>query len=181
MWDRCCGPLRVEDPHSGKRTIMMRAALILGGLGILVAMEWAAPPRTKTASTEPPLPQLAADIGDAGNTLTKADRLEIPHALVDAPAQPVSLIEPARLAGSPAIMAEGVAKTVDPHRHDTGIGKTAVVLPKPRPKIRDSGNAATPDRSQAATESKSWEPKACRTNAIRDLLRTLNLVDRCQT
>jgi hypothetical protein len=169
-------PIRVEDRHPGKREIMMRAALILMGLGILVAMELAAPPRTKTASAEPPLLQLTAKSSDSRDTLTKTDRLDMAHALDEASAQPISLMEPTRPAGSPAIIPEEVAKTADQRRRDTGVRTAAVMLPRPRPKIRDPQKAATPARSQAMTE-----PRSCRTNVIRDLLKTLRLSDGCET
>lgn len=155
---------------------MVRAALILMGLGILVAMELAASPRPKPASTEPPLLQLTAKSSDSRDTLTKTDRLEVAHALVTAAAQPISLIEPAPPAGPPAIIPEQVTKMVDRHGRDTSVRTAAVVLPRPRPRIRDPQKAATPARSQATTE-----PRSCRTNTFRDLLKTLRLSDGCET
>jgi hypothetical protein len=155
---------------------MMRAALILVGLGILVAMELATPPRTKTASTEPPLPRLTAEISDSRDTLTKTDRLEIPHAPYEAPTQASSFIERTPLASSPAIIPEKVAKIVDQHGRGTSVRKVAVVLPKPRPKLGDPKKAAKPDRSKAVTELKS-----CQANVFKELLKALNFSDGCET
>ena len=155
---------------------MMRATLILIGLGILVAMEFATPPRTKTASTEPPLPRLAAEINNSRDTLVKTDRPEIPHAPYEAPTQPISFIQRMPPAGSPAIIPEEVAKIADQHGRGTSVRRAAVVLPKPRPKLRDPKKAEKPDRSKAVTELKS-----CQANAFKDLLKALNLSDGCET
>jgi hypothetical protein len=155
---------------------MMRATLILVGLGILVAMELATPPRTKTASTEPPLPRLTAEISDSRDTLVKTDRLEIPHAPYETPTQAISFIERTPLASSPAIIPEEVAKIVDQHGRGTSVRKAAVVLPKPRPKLRDPKRTAKLDRSKAVTELKSRQA-----NAFKDLLKALSLSDGCET
>jgi hypothetical protein len=154
----------------------MRATLILVGLGILVAMEIATPPRTKTASTEPPLPRLTAEISDSRDTLVNTDRLEIPYAPYEARTQAISFIKQTPLASSPAIIPEEVAKIVDQRGRGTSVRKAAVVLPKPRPKLRDPKKAAKPDRSKAVAELKS-----CQANAFKDLLKALNLSDGCET
>lgn len=154
----------------------MRATLILVGLGILGAMELATPPRTKTASTEPPLPRLTAEISDSRDTLAKTDRLEIPHAPYEAPTQPISFIERTLPASSQAIVPEEVAKIVDQYGRSTRVRKAAVVLPKPRPKLRGPKRGAKPERSKAVKEFKS-----CQANAFNDLLKALNLSDGCET
>ena len=61
-----------------KSEIMMRAILILVGLGTLVAMELKAPPRTRKTVNEP-LAQSTVGLSASRDTLTKADRLEIPY------------------------------------------------------------------------------------------------------
>ena len=66
---------------------MMRAALILVGLGTLVAMELEAPPRTAKAVIEPKS-QSTVGISHSRDTLTKADRLEIHDVQHQAPARP---------------------------------------------------------------------------------------------
>jgi hypothetical protein len=71
---------------------MMRAALILVGLGTLVAMELEAPPRTRKAVNEP-LAQSTVGLSASHDSLTKADRLEIPYVQYDAPAQRISPVE----------------------------------------------------------------------------------------
>jgi hypothetical protein len=105
---------------------MMRATLILIGLGILVAMEFATPPRTKTASTEPLLPRLTAKISDSRDTLVNTDRLEIPYAPYEARTQAISFIERTPLASSPAIIPEEIAKIVDQRGRGTSVRKAAV-------------------------------------------------------
>jgi hypothetical protein len=170
---------------------MMRAILILMGLGTLVAMELAAPPRARTASPEPSLLQLSADITGSRDTLTQKDRLEIPHRPFEAPAA-VGLIEPAAPARSPEVIPEQVTKIADRHGSDASVRPAAVVLPRPRPRITNPREthkeahkqadkqvprqAANADRAQAATPARS-----CRQNAIRDMLRALSLLDGCET
>jgi hypothetical protein len=172
--------------------MMMRAALILGGLGILTAMELAAPPRAGKAAVEPPLALLMPQPGNLRDTLTPADRVAVTHLLYDAPFQPVSPAEKI----SPATDAQDTAKNIDSHRRGASAGPAAVVLPKPRPrptapKLAESkpaeprhaaakpakpGKAAGPDRPKAITETGS-----CQANAFAGLLKALNLPTGCET
>ena len=68
---------------------MMRAALILVGVGLLVAMEIGTPPRVAKA-VDQPLTQSTVGAGDPRDTLAKADRLEIPYFQNELPTQPIS-------------------------------------------------------------------------------------------
>jgi hypothetical protein len=110
--------------------MMMRAALILGGLGVLVAMELGSPPRAGKAAVEPPFALLVPQPGNARDTLTPADRLAVTHLLYDAPFQPLSPAEKI----SPAIDAQDIPKNIDSNGRGASAGPAAVVLPKPRPR-----------------------------------------------
>ena len=71
---------------------MMRAALILVGLGTLAIIELETPPRTTKAPREP-LAQITVGISESRDILIKADRLEIPYVQYEAPTQPISSFE----------------------------------------------------------------------------------------
>src|SRR6266545_32685 len=94
---------------------MVRAALIVVGLGTLVAMEFEAPPRTRKAVNEP-LAQSTVGIGASRDTLTKADRLEIPYVQREAPAQPTSSVERTTSPDPTAVIPQQASKIVDQHR-----------------------------------------------------------------
>ena len=149
----------------------MRAALILVGLCTLVAMELEAPPRTGKAVNEP-LAQSTVGLSASRDTLTKADRLEIPYAQYDTPAQRVSSVERMPPPDSTAIIPQEVPKIVDQHRR----GAVVVMLPKPRPKHTASKKTANTERSKATIA-----PKVCRPNIFDNLLKTLNLSPACET
>src|SRR5262249_10338292 len=70
----------------------MRVALILVGLGTLAVMQLETPPRTTKRVNEPPA-QATVELRASHDTLTTADRLEIPHMQSGTP-QPVSSNEP---------------------------------------------------------------------------------------
>jgi hypothetical protein len=150
---------------------MMRAALILVGLGTLVAMELEAPPRTRKAVNEP-LAQSTVGLSASRDTLTKADRLEIPYVQHEAPAQPISSVARMPPPDPTAIIPLEVQKIVDQHRR----GAVVVMLPKPRPKHTASRKTANTERSKVTTAV-----KFCRPNAFDDLLKALNLSPACET
>ena len=106
----------------------MRAALILIGLGTLVVMELEAPPRTGKAVNEP-LAQSTVGLSASRDTLSKADRLEIPYVQYEAPAQQISSVEQMPPPDQKVIIPQEVPKIVDQHRR----GAVVVMLPKPRP------------------------------------------------
>jgi hypothetical protein len=150
---------------------MMRAALIVVGLGTLVAMELEAPPRTRKAVNEP-LAQSTVGINALRDTLTNADRLEIPYVQHEAPAQPISSVERTTSPDPTAVIPQEAPKIVDQHRR----GAVVVMLPKPRPKRIASKKAANTERSKVTIEVKS-----CRPNAFDSLLKALNLSPACET
>jgi hypothetical protein len=187
--------------------MMMRAALILGGLGVLTAMEMAAPPRAGKA-VEPQL--TLPDAGSSRDTLTRSDRLEVAHLLRATPFQPLSPAVNPSPAAPTSIDAQETAKNTD-LRGDAGVAPAAVVLPRPRPRpmaprlaeaklaeprAKEPGPAAPPkqaDRRHAATKSAQParatgpdRPKAVTetgscANAFAGLLKALSLPTGCDT
>jgi hypothetical protein len=150
---------------------MMRAALILVGLGTLVAMELEAPPRTRKAVNEP-LAQSTVGLSASRDIPTKADRLEIPYLQYEAPAQPIFSVERMPPPDPTAIIPQEAPKIVDQHRR----GAVVVMLPKPRPKHTASKKTANTERSKVTIEVKS-----CRPNTFDSLLKALNLSPACET
>ena len=150
---------------------MMRAALILVSLGTLAAMELEAPPRTRKAVNEP-LAQSTVGLSASRDTLTKADRLEVPYVQYEAPAQPISSVERMPPPAPTAIIQQEAPKIIDQHRR----GAVVVMLPKPRPKHTASKKTANTERSKVTIEVKS-----CRPNTFDSLLKALNLSPACET
>jgi hypothetical protein len=150
---------------------MMRAALILVGLGTLVAMELEAPPRTRKAVSEP-LAQSTVRLNASRDTLTKADRLEIPYVQNEAPAQRMASVERMPPPDPKAIIPQEVPKILDHHRR----GAVVVMLPKPRPKQTASRKTANTERSKEAIAV-----RFCRPNSFDSLLKALNLSPACET
>jgi hypothetical protein len=110
----------------------MRAALILVGLGALAVMEIQTPPR----ATKPVDAPLARTVGFAisGDTLTAADRLELPHTQQQASAQQIFSPEPIAPPVQPAAAAPEPAPIVEQPERAVPAAKPAVIMPKPRPK-----------------------------------------------
>ena len=150
---------------------MMRAALILVGLGTLVAMELEAPPRTRKA-VNAPLAQSTVGLSASRDTLTKADQLEIPYMQYEAPAQPISSVERMPPPDPTAIIPQEAPKIIDQQRR----GAVVVMLPKPRPKHTASKKTANTERSKVTIEV-----KPCRPNTFDSLLKALNLSLACET
>src|SRR3984893_1939462 len=90
---------------------MMRAALILVGVGLLVAMEIATPPRVAKA-VDQPLTQSTVGAGDSRNTLAKADRFEIPYFQNHLSTQLISFVEPMPPADSTPVISKKAGKIV---------------------------------------------------------------------
>jgi hypothetical protein len=178
---------------------MMRAALILVGVGSLVAMELRTPPRVAKAVNRP-LTQSTVGVGDSQDTLAKADRLEIPYFQNELPAQPISFVArmpPADstpiISKTPSISKEA-SKIVSGNRHDAKTKKVAFVGPKLRPKIPDSKpgpkttdskttDSKTTDSKTVANTYRSKAPidvKPCRPNAFDSFLRALSLPRGCE-
>ena len=167
MFPSGCG----RGSSSGKSEIMMRATLILVGLGILVAMELEAPSRTRKAVNEP-LAQSTVGLSASRDTLTKADRLEIPYAQYEARAQRISSVERTPPPDPTVIIPQEVPKIVDQHRR----GAVVVMLPKPRPKHTASRKTANTGRPKVTIGV-----KFCRPNTFDNLLKAFNLSPACET
>ena len=164
---------------------MMRAALILVGVGSLFAMERGTPPRVAKAADQPPN-QSTVGVSDPRDTL-KADRLEIPYFQNELPTQPISF-ELTPPAGSTPVISKEAGKIVSGNRHDAENKKVAVVRPKPRPKIPDSKprpntRPTTTDSNTVANTYRSNAPMdvtPCRPNAFDRFLKALNLRSGCE-
>jgi hypothetical protein len=185
--------------------MMMRAALILGGLGVLIAMELGSPPRAGKAAVERPLALLLPQPGNARDTLTPADRLAVTHLLYDGPFQPAPPAEKTPAATD----ARDTANNID--SRSAAPAPAVVLLPKPRPrpmapKPAESRLAESKPVESKPVESRSVEsrhaaakpakpPKAagpdrqrpiaetasCQANAFAGLLKALSLPTGCDT
>jgi hypothetical protein len=164
---------------------MMRAALILVGVGSLFAMERGTPPRVAKAVDQPPT-QSTVGVGDPRDTL-KADRLEIPYFQNELPTQPISF-ELTPPADSTPVISKEASKIVGGNRHDAKTEKVAVVHPKPSPKIPDSKprpntRLTTTDSNTVANTYRSkpaMDVTPCRPNAFDRFLKALNLRSGCE-
>jgi hypothetical protein len=162
---------------------MMRAALILVGVGLLVAMELGTPPRVAKAVNQP-LTQSTAGTDDSRDTLAKADRLGIPYFQNQLPTQPTSFAERMPPADSTPILAKEAGRIVSGNRHDAKTRKVAFVRPTSRPKIPESKpRPRTPDSKTVANTYRSKAPmdiKPCRPNAFDSFFKALNLPSGCE-
>jgi hypothetical protein len=180
---------------------MMRAALILVGVGLLVAMEIGTPPRVAKA-VDQPLTQSTVGAGDPRDTLAKADRLEIPYFQKQLSTRLISFAEPMPPADSTAVISKEAGKIVSGNRHDAKTdaksdaktdAKTknvASVRPKPRPKIPDSKPRPRPETRSKTTDSKTvantnrskapMDVKPCRPNVFDHFLKALKLPSGCE-
>ena len=168
---------------------MMRAALILVGIGSLVAMELRTPPRVAKAVNQP-LTQSTVGVVDSRDTLAKADRLEIPYFQNELPAQPISFVarmppaDSTPVISKTPVVSKEASKIVSGNRRDAKTKKVAFAGPKPRPKIPDSkSRPKTTDTKAVANTSRSKAPmdvKPCRPNAFDSFLKALNLSSGCE-
>ncbi|WP_461322336.1 hypothetical protein [Bradyrhizobium diazoefficiens] len=150
----------------------MRVALILVGLGTLAVMELETPPRTTKPVNEPPA-QATVGLRASHDTLTTADRLEIPHMQFEA-LQPSS--EPMPPPHLTAIVAQEPSKIIEQHKRSASEEKSAVMLPRPRPRQETSKAIANANRAKSIAEV-----KPCRSAAFEGLFKALNLSTGCQT
>lgn len=177
----------------------MRAALILVGIGSLVAMELGTPPRVAKA-VDQPLTQSTVGAGDPRDTLAKADRLEIPYFQKQLSTRLISFAEPMPPADSTPVISKEAGKIVGGNRHDAKTDaktdtksdaktkKVASVGPKPRPKIPDSKprprtRSETTDSKTVANTNRSKAPmdvKPCRPNVFDSFLKALKLPSGCE-
>ena len=149
----------------------MRVALLLVGLGTLALMELEAPPRMTNPVNEPPA-QATTGLRPSHDTLTKADRLEIPPD--DAPPQPLSSNELMHPPEGPVTVAQPPSKIIE-QQNANASGKSAIMLPRPRPR------QGTSKASAGASPAKPVAEARCPSGAFDGLLKTFNLQTRCQT
>lgn len=149
----------------------MRVALFLIGFGTLAVMELEAPPRIREPVNEPPA---LATVGlrPSHDTLTKADRLETPQ--LQAPPQPLSSSELKNPPDHITIVAPAHSKIIE--QKGNASGKSAIMLPRPRPRHGMSKASAGASRAKPIAEA-----KPCLSGAFDGLLKALNLQTRCQT
>ena len=164
----------------------MRAALVLVGVGLLVAMELGTPPRVAKAVNQP-LTQSTVGAGDSRDTLAKADRLEIPYFQNELPTLPISF-ELTPPADSTPIISKQASKIISGNRHDAKTKKVVFVRPELRPKLRpkipdSEPRPKTTDSKTIANTSRSKAPmdvKPCRPNAFDSFLKALHLPSGCE-
>ncbi len=148
----------------------MRVALILVGLGTLAVMEFETPPRRTKPVNEPPA-QVTVGLRASNDTLTTADRLEIPHMQFEAP-KPVSSSEPMPPADQTA--APEPSNIIEQHKRSASGGPSVVMLPRPRPRQGTSKATTSANRAKPVA-------KVCRSGAFDGLFKALNLSTGCQT
>jgi hypothetical protein len=148
---------------------MLRAALILAGVGSLVAMELGTPPRVAKAVNQT-LTHSTVGVGDSLDTLAKADRLEIPYFQNELPTQPSSFGERMPPKDSTPIISKEAVRIVSENRHDAKITKVASVGPKPMPKTPDSKRRPkTTDSKTVASTYRSKAPYGCQAVSAKHL------------
>jgi hypothetical protein len=137
-------------------------------------MELETTPRTTKPVNEPPA-QATLELRASHDTLTATDRLEIPH-MVEAPPQPVSSSELMSPPDQTVIIAQEPSKIIEQHKRSVRGGKSAVMLPRPRPEEGKSHPTAKANRAKPIAEV-----KPCWRGVFDGLFRALNLSTRCQT
>jgi hypothetical protein len=161
---------------------MLRAILVVAGVGTLVAIELATPPRTANAVNEPVVAQPASGVRDLPDTLTKVDRLAIPYFQNELSTQQMSFVERMPPADTTLIIPKEAPKLVNGSRHNAKIKKLAAVHPKPkpdskpRPKTTDSKTVTNTDRSKVPLDV-----TPCRLSGFDRFLKALNLSSGCET
>ncbi|WLB52010.1 hypothetical protein AB7008_15465 [Bradyrhizobium sp. 521_C7_N1_3] len=153
----------------------MKAALILVGFGTLAVMELETAPRMTKPVNAPPV-QATVGLRVSADTLTTADRLEIPHMQFEAPPQPVSLSKPMPPPDQTAIVAQEPLKIIAPRQRAASGRKFAVMLPRPRPRQGTSKAIVNAQRAGPVAEV-----KPCRSGVFDGLFKALNLSTGCQS
>ncbi|MGX0960352.1 type IV secretory pathway VirB10-like protein [Bradyrhizobium japonicum] len=168
----------------------MKAALILVGFSTLAVMELETAPRMTKPVNAPPV-QATVGLRVSADTLTTADRLEIPHMQFEAPPQPVSVSKPMPPPQT-AIVAQQPLKIIAPHQRTASGRKFAVVLPRPRPgqgrskqTSKETSKETSKQTSKAIVNAKRANPvaevKPCRSGVFDGLFKVLNLSTGCQS
>jgi hypothetical protein len=151
--------------------MMMRAALILAGIGTLAVMEIQTPPRAKSVVSDP-LP-LSIERSESNRTLSKEDRLEFFSAK---PVQPVSSSEGVISPSVAAIVSKQSPDILSQLKRVANEKKGVALRTKLRPKLLKPKAFAKTNRPKVFVESKSCRPKA-----FNGLLIALDLPCGCET
>jgi hypothetical protein len=161
------------------RTVWI-AAFCLAGLGGTFAT------RVTASISEEAVPgPTAADTGLLHDTLCKADKLNVGYVRYPAERAPV---ENTPVANTPAVPAEPIAAAIEPakppatakaassHAPDPGARRAAVVLPRPRPKIRPARHAKGVGLARATVD-----PNTChQQDGLGGMLISLSGSPRCE-
>jgi hypothetical protein len=149
----------------------MRAALILVGLGALVAMELEASPRTRKAVNDP-LARSTIGLSASRDILTKADRREYPYVQYEPAARPITCVERMPPPDPTAIIPQEAPKIIDRRRRGASFSSCL-----------DRGlSTHFPGKLQIASVQKvTVEVKSCRANTFDSLRKALNLSPACET
>ncbi|WP_225122435.1 hypothetical protein [Bradyrhizobium sp. BRP22] len=162
--------------------------------------------QTPPRATKPVDAPLARTVGIAasGDTLTPADRLEIPHTQQQPSTQQIFSPEPIAPPVQPAAAAPEPAPIVEQPERAVPAEKSVVVLPKPRPRdlSKDLSKGLSNDLSKNLSKHPSKplpkhqvakatakttrakptvEAKSCQPGAFDGLFKALNLPLGCQT
>ncbi|MGY3617401.1 hypothetical protein [Bradyrhizobium sp. USDA 10063] len=159
-------------------------------------MEIQTPPRA-TKAVDAQLAQTTLGFAASGDTLTAADRVEIPHAQQQASAQRIFSPEPIAPPVQPAAaVVPEPAPVVEPPERAAPAGKAAVMLPKPRPKeqtkeqlkeLSKEHSKHQPKHQIAKATAKTTrskptvEARSCQPGAFDGLFKALSLPLGCQT
>jgi len=112
---------------------MMRAALILVGRWLLVAME-GRDAAARCKAVDQPLTQSTVGAGDPRDTLAKADRLEIPYFQKQLSTRLISFAEPMPPADSTSVISKEAGQIVGGNRHDARATPSPMPTATPRPR-----------------------------------------------
>ena len=131
---------------------MMKAALVLAGIGALAAMEITTLPRAIKAVNEPLVTETSIGAVNLDDTMTEAGRREL-HSLPMS-TQPALFINPIAPA-NPAPTTLQREKTIGPHLRAANATNVAIMLPKSKSKHTDSTKTANTDGAKPAVDFKS--------------------------
>ena len=129
---------------------MMKAALVLAGIGALAAMEITTSPRAIKAVNEPLVTETSIGAINLDDTMTEAGRREL-HSLPMSTALLINPIAPAN-PGPTTLQRE---KTIGPHLRAANATNVAIMLPKSKSKHTDSTKTANTDGAKPAVDFKS--------------------------
>jgi hypothetical protein len=151
------------------RTIWI-AAFCLACLGGLFATRV-----TASISEETVHDPMTIGTGFGQDTLTKADKLDVRYLLGPVESTPVVPAEPVAAEIQPT-RPPAIAKNASPHAQGHSARRAAVLLPKPRPKIKPAKNTKDGGLAKAAVDQKSCHQQ----DGLGGLLISLSGSPRCE-